>query len=71
MHPAYPFMSHEQIANLAYQYWDARGRPDGSPEIDWERAVATLARPLRGALDADVISAFDLGPTTIEARANR
>lgn len=27
-----------QIAELAYRYWEARGRPVGSPEEDWFRA---------------------------------
>ena len=26
------------IAELAYTYWEARGRPWGSPEEDWFRA---------------------------------
>ena len=33
---------HEYVAKLAYQLWEARGRPFGSPEVDWfaaERAV--------------------------------
>jgi hypothetical protein len=33
---------HEFVAKLAYKLWEARGRPFGSPEIDWfaaERAV--------------------------------
>jgi hypothetical protein len=36
---------HEFVAKLAYQYWEARGRPFGSPEVDWygaERAVYAL-----------------------------
>ena len=28
----------EQIARLAYSYWEARGRQGGSPEEDWSRA---------------------------------
>ena len=28
----------EQIAELAYFYWEARGRQDGSPWEDWFRA---------------------------------
>lgn len=28
----------EQIARLAYSYWEARGCRDGSPEQDWLRA---------------------------------
>lgn len=33
---------HELIAKLAYKLWEGRGRPFGSPEVDWfaaERAV--------------------------------
>jgi len=29
---------HEEIAQLAYHYWELRGRPLGSPEDDWFRA---------------------------------
>jgi|SRR5216684_8089309 len=32
----------EQIAHLAYSYWEARGRQDGSPEQDWVRAEQEL-----------------------------
>lgn len=53
---------HEQIAERAYFLWEERGRPLGSPEIDWQRAerellsrvcwplpdtVGTWARPVR------------------------
>ena len=34
--------SYEEIAQLAQQYWIERGRPHGSPEVDWLRAEATL-----------------------------
>lgn len=34
--------THEEIAILAQQYWIERGRPFGSPEVDWLRAEATL-----------------------------
>src|SRR5260370_33540864 len=33
---------HEFVAKLAYRLWEQRGRPFGSPEVDWfaaERAV--------------------------------
>jgi DUF2934 family protein len=33
---------HEFVARLAYQHWEGRGRPLGSPEVDWfaaEQAV--------------------------------
>ena len=32
----------QQIAALAYQYWEERGRPKSSPEEDWFRAEETL-----------------------------
>jgi len=30
--------THEEIARLAYSYWEARGCQGGSPEEDWLRA---------------------------------
>ena len=42
-------LHHEKIARLAYSLWERRGRPFGSPEIDWCRAeleLATLISPL-------------------------
>jgi hypothetical protein len=33
---------HELVAKMAYKLWEERGRPVGSPEVDWfaaERAV--------------------------------
>jgi DUF2934 family protein len=38
----------EQIALLAYSYWQARGYSDGSPEQDWLRAEAELGNPAAG-----------------------
>jgi hypothetical protein len=32
----------EQIAHLAYSYWEARGYQGGSPEEDWLRAEQEL-----------------------------
>jgi hypothetical protein len=29
---------YELTQKLAYCYWEARGRPVGSPELDWSRA---------------------------------
>ena len=28
----------EQIQERAYYLWEQRGRPNGSPEVDWDRA---------------------------------
>jgi hypothetical protein len=33
---------HEQIAQLAYILWQARGCPEGSPDEDWLRAEQDL-----------------------------
>jgi hypothetical protein len=40
--PAAP--SHDKIAALAYSYWEARGRQDGSHQEDWFRAERELRR---------------------------
>jgi len=32
----------QDIAALAYRLWQARSRPEGSPEVDWFRAVEEL-----------------------------
>jgi len=34
--------SHEDIAALAYSYWEGRGSQGGSPEDDWFRAEQEL-----------------------------
>ena len=39
---AKPVPTYQEIAVLAEQLWNERGRPFGSPEIDWLRAEATL-----------------------------
>jgi len=33
---------HDEIAKLAYELWERRGRPLGSPEIDWYTAENAL-----------------------------
>ena len=33
---------HAEIASLAHELWQARGRPEGSPEEDWYQAAAQL-----------------------------
>lgn len=37
---------HEITAILAYRLWERRGRPLGSPEVDWFEAKNQLAREL-------------------------
>lgn len=38
-------IQHEEIARLAYSYWEARGCPHGSPGEDWFRAEKDLQKP--------------------------
>jgi len=33
---------HDEIAKLAYELWERRGHPFGSPEIDWYAAESAL-----------------------------
>lgn len=33
---------HDKIAVLAYEFWQRRGCPIGTPDEDWTRAEATL-----------------------------
>jgi hypothetical protein len=35
--------THDQIARLAYSYWEARGGRGGSSEEDWARAERELS----------------------------
>jgi hypothetical protein len=36
-------VTHEEIARLAYECWQERGCPEGSPEIDWYLAEQNLS----------------------------
>ena len=42
--------THEDIERRAYQLWQDRGCPMGSPEVDWEQAEQELSgsRPSNG-----------------------
>jgi hypothetical protein len=35
--------SHDDIEGRAYQLWQDRGCPQGSPEVDWEQAEQELS----------------------------
>lgn len=37
---------HELVARLAYQHWERRGMPLGSPEVDWLAAERALYESL-------------------------
>jgi hypothetical protein len=40
---------HEFVAKLAYQLWEERGSPFGSPEVDWFAAERTVYSSLLAA----------------------
>ena len=42
----------QEIARLAYSYWEARGCPEGSAEADWLRAEQELRAAITGGKDA-------------------
>jgi hypothetical protein len=46
---------HEVVQKLAYQHWEERGRPLGSPEIDWFAAEKAVRSYL-------LASGIELGP---------
>jgi len=46
---------YEVTAKLAYEHWEKKGRPLGSPDVDWYAAEATLREYL-------VASGIEIGP---------
>jgi Protein of unknown function (DUF2934) len=46
---------HELVQRLAYQNWEKRGRPLGSPEIDWFAAEKAVRSYL-------LVSGIEVGP---------
>jgi len=55
----------KSIAELAYQLWDARGRPQGTAEVDWREAERQLSggsaatpRALDTKVDESVVETF-------------
>lgn len=42
LHPNTFHFGHDEIALLAYSFWEQRGRPEGSEGEDWYRAVKEL-----------------------------
>lgn len=51
---------HEFVAKLAYKLWEERGRPFGSPEVDWFAAE-------RGTYSALVASGL-VAPSAIDSQ---
>jgi hypothetical protein len=57
--------SSDDIAALAHRFWEDRGRPLGSPEIDWHRAVEALRT--EQAAQGLWLSRIHFGPDTTAA----
>ena len=34
--------THDELRQAAYRFWQERGCPHGSPEVDWQRAEEEL-----------------------------
>ncbi len=41
MHSAH-VSQHDEVESLAYKFWEERGAPFGTPEVDWFRAEEEL-----------------------------
>jgi Protein of unknown function (DUF2934) len=40
--------THDELCKAAYRLWEERGCPEGSPDVDWQRAekeLGTSERP--------------------------
>jgi hypothetical protein len=40
----HPSVFHKEIERWAYQSWEERGRPWGTPDVDWFKAEEELSR---------------------------
>jgi hypothetical protein len=60
--------AHDLIARRAYELWEKRGRPWGSPEVDWLAALREFHEAGLVSLSnssALPFSAFGMGPAAI------
>jgi Protein of unknown function (DUF2934) len=73
MKPIFENSLHERTEKLAYDYWERRGRPLGSPEIDWFAAEKALASSHQHSQDDFSLCSLrlepDEGPYRLPARA--
>lgn len=53
---------HELTDKLAYEYWERRGHPFGSPEVDWFAAEKALASSRRYSEDDFSLCSVRLEP---------
>ncbi len=61
----YEPMKEKAIAQLAYEYWERRGRPFGSPEVDWFRAESDLDAQRNWYPNTTAVSGIQLFPSQI------
>jgi len=54
----------EQVAAVAYEFWQARGCPDGTPDEDWFRAERELGAPKR--IDETEVESRDSAEQSID-----
>lgn len=54
---------HEVIKKLAYEYWEERGRPIGSQEVDWYKAEQRVRSSDSGSPLGPPFSAFSMRPS--------
>lgn len=59
---------HEFVAKLAYTFWEQRGRPAGSPEVDWFAAEEATCSAL---VVAGLIAPLPSGPRNLAERIYR
>lgn len=53
----------ELMRKLAYEFWEQRGRPVGSADVDWQRAEERLRSYGFGSLVGPPLSGFAMGPS--------
>jgi hypothetical protein len=54
---------HELTKKLAYEYWEERGRPIGSAEVDWQRAQEKVSCYFSDSGVGPPFSAVSMGPS--------
>jgi|SRR5208283_4398489 len=62
MHTSASIQLHEALTKLAYEYWERRGRPFGTAEIDWTAAENTLVQPHRDSQKEFSLCSLQMGP---------
>lgn len=53
-----------QLEKLAYRFWEERGRPFGSPDVDWFKAEREFRREFYELPERMPFSSLIMGPVT-------